>query len=139
MENKSRLLVYSTIIKALRNKPMKFQDLLQKIETETEIHDEQVSFSQRTFQRYIKDVDSLFSIEIKCNGFNEYYIESQESFGSFDTRLFEYFNVFSAMSQLKKIDQAVFTEQRCEMGSENMFAMVHSILNKLRVSFDLML
>jgi hypothetical protein len=135
MENKSRLFVYSAIIKALRTKPMKFNDLLSKVETETEIHDEFVSFSQRTFQRYIKDIDSLFSIEIKCNGYNEYYIESQENFGSFDSRLFEHFNVFSAMSQLKKIDQTVFTENRCQQGSENMFAMVHAILNNLKVSF----
>lgn len=135
MENRQRLLVYSAIIRAVKNKPMTFNELQTKLQKEESLSDGKTDFAQRTFQRYLKDINDLFGIEIKANGHNQYVIISEGEYTHFDNRLFEYFNIFSAMSQLKKINQTVYTEVRCEQGTENMFVMVHAIINTFKISF----
>ena len=55
------------IIKYLKTRPSSFDELYQYLITQQEITGENFDISQRTFQRDIKDIYSIYGLEIKFN------------------------------------------------------------------------
>lgn len=68
---------YFSIMGRLSNgKKMTYPQLKSYLENQLEQDDssEKIKFSIRTFQREIKEIESLFNVEIKCNNEGQYYI-----------------------------------------------------------------
>ena len=55
------------IIKRLKNRPSSFEDLHAYLLRQQELTNENYDISQRTFQRDLKDIYTIFGIEIKFN------------------------------------------------------------------------
>ena len=57
----------SLVIKYLRSRARTFDEIEMFLETESEIQAADLNISRRTFQRDIKEIESIWGIEIKYN------------------------------------------------------------------------
>lgn len=92
------------------------------------------SISRRTFQRDINEIRSLFNIDIQCNKNGQYYIE-EDDFSGFNNRIIEGFDLFSTLSAFQKKSSMVLLEDRCSIGTEHLFGILHAIENNFILKF----
>jgi proteasome accessory factor B len=72
-----------------------------------------VGFSQRTFQRDVKDIKNIFGVEIEYNRTSKgYYIADDESDTYNFERVLEAFDMFTIMNVTKNIVPYIQLEQR---------------------------
>ena len=86
------------IIKKLKNRPSSFEDLHSYLLQQQELTNENYDISQRTFQRDLKDIYSIFGIEIKFNKSEGKYEIIEEDFDKEYDRIFESFETLSAIN-----------------------------------------
>ena len=55
------------VIKKLKNKPCNFEEIRKYLLTQQEITGDNFDISQRTFQRDVKEISTIYGIEIKYN------------------------------------------------------------------------
>ncbi len=136
MENKNYLHRLLFIVKKLRHSgSASFDEINNYIQREFEVRDGIKSISIRTFQRDIKDIFELFNIDIKCNSLNKYYIAEDEHAG-FNNRMLEAFDVFNLLNIGEQIYPYVLFENRCQLGTQHLFGILHAIKNGFVVRFS---
>ncbi len=118
MSKKGYFQRYFTIIASIKKKKfISFEELetaVQKIAfSGFDASDTNIGFSKRTFQRDLKEIDALFSIEIKFDRKQKgYYIdEGIESTGS-SQRILEVFDIFHTVQMTQNFDEVIFLEPR---------------------------
>ncbi|WP_177762280.1 helix-turn-helix transcriptional regulator [Flavobacterium sp. I3-2] len=105
-----------------------FDEVLQKLENRSDA-DEDFVISKRTFQRDIKEIDSLFGIEIACNrSTNEYYIKEIYSEDG-KIRLLEAIEITSLIKSSNETEGIVFLEKRKANGTEYFSEIFKAIKN----------
>ena len=105
-----------------------FDEVLQKLENRSDA-DEDFVISKRTFQRDIKEIDSLFGIEIACNrSTNEYYIKEIYSEDG-KIRLLEAIEITSLIKSSNETEGIVFLEKRKANGTEYFSEILKAIKN----------
>lgn len=129
---------YNLIVNYLRRGKASFKDISNYLNRESEIHEYNFSVSQRTFQRDIKEILSIYSIEIKCNKSNGLYeiAEDIEDFSNKSNRqLLEAVDLFSALSLTSNFNQIIQFSTRIEKGTEHILGLLHAIKNRQYVRF----
>lgn len=108
-----------SIIKKLNTqKYASYESIEQYIEREMEllghdIGDEDWSYSKRTFQRDIKEISEVWGIEIAFDKKQKgYYIDNQHSFAINNQRLFEIYEMMTALQLTEDLNQIILFEQR---------------------------
>lgn len=105
-----------------------FDEVLQKLENRSDA-DEDFVISKRTFQRDIKEIDSLFGIEIACNrSTNEYYIKEIYSEDG-KIRLLQAIEITSLIKSSNETEGIVFLEKRKANGTEYFSEILKAIKN----------
>lgn len=136
MENRNYLHRLLFIIKKLRHSgSASFDEINDYIQREFEVRDGIKSISVRTLQRDINDIRELFNIDIKCNCLNRYYIAEDEQAG-FNNRMLEAFDIFNLINVGEKIYPHVLFENRCKIGTQHLFGLLHAIKNGFAVKFS---
>ena len=136
MSKREILSRYNLIINKLRRHPASFDEILDSLKTASEIHSANYVISQRTFQRYIKDIDELYGIEIRNDKrYNVYYINQQES-TPLNERIFEAFDTFHALNFSEQVSDCMAFENRRGLGTEHLFGLLHAIKNSVQVCFN---
>lgn len=122
----------SIIIKTLRKKPCTFKEILDVLE---DYRDYNLGCSIRTFQRDLKEIESLYKIEIKCNRSENAYEITDDQIGEHEERLLETFDLLNALNFTEKHSKKMLLEKRKPLGTEHLHGLLHAIDNRLEVTF----
>ena len=126
---------YNKIISILRRRPMSYEEVQNEIAMDPDAMEENLLTSQRTFQRDIKNIASIYEIEIESNkSTNQYYIKDDvEEIHS--RRLRENFEIVNAIRLSKGFGESLVFEERRSLGTEHMAGLIHAIQNQLTINF----
>lgn len=106
------------IINSLRNKPLSFDEINFKLENEESIDGNKLTCSQRTFQREIQAILSIYGIEIVCDRHtNKYFIKDLSENNAQTNRMLEALDLMNVLDRKKSISDYIFFESRKSTGS----------------------
>lgn len=130
------------LIKRLKGKPFStFEDLELYVTRQlTNLHMQDdtlvLGFSKRTLQRDIREIRTLFGIDITYDTSRKgYYINSTEYESSGFQRMIEAFDIFNSLNMTRDLASIVSAEQRRPAGTENMYGLLNAIKNCLQIKF----
>lgn len=129
---------HSLIINYLRRRKASFQDISDYLERESEMHDYNFMMSQRTFQRDIKEILSIYNVEIKCNkssGLYEIVEDAEDLADNSSLQLLEAIDLFSALNLTDNYKQLFQFSSRINKGTEHIFGLLHAIKNRQYLNF----
>lgn len=122
---------YLLIINYLKRGKASWNDILNHLETQSEIADYKYVISQRTFQRDISEIRTLWNYDIQNNKSTGYYfIAEDEEQNNENTHLLDSFNLFNALSLTNNYSDFIHFENRAPKGTEHIYGLLHSIKNK---------
>jgi proteasome accessory factor B len=132
---------YSLIIKRLEKSSANYAQIESYLMESTEFQDnETLTYSIRTLQRDIKDIEKLFSIEIKNEriGDKRYYIANRpEQDGNEHSQiLLESYQIINAINQYPDFANYVFAETRQPKGIQHFSSLLYAIQNRRIILFD---
>jgi predicted DNA-binding transcriptional regulator YafY len=108
---------------------------MQFIERQGELRGIQFNFSIRTFKRDREDIASIYGFEIEYNPSIKAYKINQDIQSEAENRIIEAFDVIDAFNIKTNINNYVLFEERQQLGSENLFGILHAIKNNLNINF----
>lgn len=122
---------YLLIINYLKRGKATWKDILNHLETQSEIADFNYVISQRTFQRDISEIRTLWNYDIQNNKSTGYYfIVEDEDQSNQNTHLLDSFNLFNALSLTNNYSNYINFESRTPKGTEHIYGLLHAIKNK---------
>lgn len=133
MSKQESLARHRLIIKKLRNNPSTFEEILEKLRMESDLHDLNFEISKRTFQRDLKEIEELYNIEIKNDRSKKVYYISNDSLDEFSERLFEVIDVFQLLNYNQSISKFVQFSTRKPMGTEHLNGLLYAIQNRFQI------
>lgn len=130
MTKRECFLRYLAIIEKLRNsREADFEEINEYLKRKSEITGYELNTSLRTFQRDLKDILSIFDVEIKCNTFGQYYIKS-DGYDDMQARMLEAFDLLHAIRMTNDLSSCMFPEKHGG-GTENIYGYIHAIKKQL--------
>lgn len=135
MSKKQFIKRHHLIINKLRKKPSTFDEIQDYLKIQSELDEENYEIEIRTFQRDLKEIASLYSIEIEYNRSSKLYQIIQDVNDINNERLVESFELFNALSLTENLSKYIILEKRKPMGTENMFGILHAIKNRFIIQF----
>lgn len=123
---------YLLIINYLKRGKARWNDVLNHLETQSEIAGYNYVISQRSFQRDINEIRTLWNYDIqndKSTGY--YFIADGEEHVNENTHLLDSFNLFNALSLTNNYSDFIQFESRTPKGTEHIYGLLHAIKNKL--------
>jgi predicted DNA-binding transcriptional regulator YafY len=142
MSKRGYILRYMMLIKRLKGKPFStFEDLEHYVTRQlANLHMQDdtliMGFSKRTLQRDIREIRTLFGIDITYDTSRKgYYINSTEYESSGFQRMIEAFDIFNSLNMTRDLASLVSVEPRRPAGTENMYGLLHAIKNNLQIKF----
>jgi predicted DNA-binding transcriptional regulator YafY len=126
---------YSKIISLLRRRPMSYQELQDEMALDPDAVEDKLLTSQRTLQRDIIDIASIYEIAIDSDKrTNKYYIKEDVE-ETYSRRLRENFEIVDAIKMTRGFGDTLIFEERRPLGTEHMSGFIHAIQNNLAVEF----
>lgn len=115
---------------------MSYDEIQREIALDHSSIDEDLLTSQRTFQRDIKNIATIYDIEIGSDkSTNKYFIKDDvEEIHS--RRLRENSEIVNAIRLSKGFGESLLFEERRSLGTEHMAGLIHAIQNRLSVKFE---
>ncbi len=133
---------YLLILKKLKLSPFcSFEELNRFISEQSEylqLHDDSLSigFSKRTLQRDLKEIRTLFGIDIEYSKSGKgYYISQNETENVNSQRVLEAFEIFNSLNVANNLAPFVSTEKQKPIGTEHLQKLLYAIKNKLIIRF----
>ena len=114
---------------------MSYQELQDEMSLDPDAVEDKLLTSQRTLQRDIIDIASIYEIEIESEkSTNKYYIrEDVEAIDS--RRLRENYEIVNAIKMSKGFGDTLIFEERRHLGTEHMAGLIHAIQNNVYTEF----
>ena len=124
------------IINKLRRTPLSFSELSDYLQLESEIQSLDFSISKRTFQREIKNVSTIYNIEIIYDSeIGKYKID--EDFSKPEQQLLlEKIDLYSAFNAKKSLSNKIDFEQNNSKGTQFLKEILQAIENKNPLKFS---
>lgn len=135
MSKRESIARYILIIKKIRKHPATFAEIADYLDSESALQSYNFNVSNRTFQRDLNDICSLYNIDIKYD-FSEkvYYLNFDEK-EEINERVLEAFDTFSALNLADRLSNNLHFEKRRSQGTEYLHDLLHAINNQLQISF----
>ena len=128
---------YLIIINYLKRGQASWGDILNHLETQSEISGYNYVISQRTFQRDISEIRSLWNCDIQNNkSTGVYFIAEGEDEQDENSELLDSFNLFNALSLTNNYSNYIQFESRVPKGTEHIYGLLHAIKNKFVVEIE---
>lgn len=127
---------WSLILQKLKKRPASFNEVYDFLEEESEIQGYDFRISVRTFQRDIREIESVFGIEIQYDRSNKVYQITEDTNSGIKERMLEAFDTFNALQISERISDYIHFENRKSRGTENLYGLLHAIKNKQLISFS---
>jgi len=122
--------------KLRRVKRATFEEIADYLMRESEIQGYDFNISKRTFQRDILEMASIYGVCIKFDYSGKYYYIDDEFKPEMSDRFFEAFDVYNALRVSERNKEYIYLEKRQTQGTEHLYGLLHSIKNRLQVSFS---
>ncbi|MBX9886552.1 MAG: WYL domain-containing protein [Flavobacteriaceae bacterium] len=135
MSKKQFIKRHHLIINKLRSSPCSFKDLQDHLEKHSLDNDENYVISKRTYERDLKEIGEIYSIEIKYQRSHNVYEIVQDAHEVENGRLIESFQIFNALSLSDSVSNQIIVEKRKRLGAEHMHGLLHAIKNRFEVQF----
>lgn len=133
MANRKQLTRLLAITEKLRNnKEASFEEISDYLKRKSEITGDDLNITLRTFQRDIKDIFSIFDVEIKCNSYHKYYIQ-YDGANEMQPRMFEAFDILNALKITNDLSLYIHPEKHGG-GTENIYGFIHAIKKRLVIN-----
>jgi predicted DNA-binding transcriptional regulator YafY len=114
---------YFLIIKKLRLGPATFEEICDYLS----LKDDELITSKRTFQRDIKEIASLFDIEIEYDFVNRAYMIDEGVPTDLSSRMLEAFDMFHALNMSENLSPYIHFESRKPQGTEHFHELLQAI------------
>ncbi|WP_034886121.1 helix-turn-helix transcriptional regulator [Gillisia sp. JM1] len=124
------------IISLLRLRPMGYDEVQDEMNMDPDSRGESLMTSQRTFQRDILDIASIYGIEIESDRSNKKYFIKDDMEETHSQRLRENFEILNAIRLSKSLGNSLVFEERRSLGTQNMAGLLHAIQNSSKVKFE---
>lgn len=131
MSKRESFLRYSHIINRLQKSPATFKEIRSYLDLMSELQDYDFSISNRTLQRDIVDIRSMFNNDIQYDFKRKVYFIADESKSDSNARMLEAFEMFNALNLADELTQHVHFEKRKPQGTEHFYGILHAIKNNL--------
>ncbi len=127
---------YNKIISLLRMRDMSYKELQDEIAMDPDACEYNMLTSQRTLQRDIQGIASVYEIEITSDkSRNKYYIK--EDIKDIQTsRIRENYELVNAIRMAKGFVNTLIFENRRHLGTEHMAGLIYAIQNSLIAEFQ---
>jgi predicted DNA-binding transcriptional regulator YafY len=124
------------ILERLRKNPCTFKELQAFIKKRFSYEGEEYEILKRTFERDVKEILSIYGVEIKFNRREKVYEIVQESNEGKTNRLMESYQMYNALSMSDSVANHLIVEKRKPLGTENMYGLLHAIQHQVEVRFE---
>lgn len=121
------------VIKTLKSKPCNFEEIRKYLLSQQEITGDNFDISQRTFQRDLKEINTIYGIEIRYNKKEEWYEIAEEVEEKPFERIIEAFETLSALNFSNHVSSKLILEKRANKGTEHMHGLLYAIENSLEI------
>lgn len=119
----------------MRKRSSTFKEIQEKLALESELQDYDFNISKRTFQRDVKDINSIYSIAIQYDfSLKTYFIDFEDQ-QDVKGRVLEAFDIFNALNISDRLSNHIHFEQRKPQGTDHLFGLLHAIKNNLQLKF----
>lgn len=121
------------IIRRLKSRATSFEEIKSYLLQQQEITNDNFDISQRTFQRDLKDINSIYGITIAFNKKEGWYEITDEDEEKPFERIIEAFETVSALNYSDQVSKNLFLEKRSGKGTEHMHGLLYAIENRFEV------
>ena len=122
------------ILEKLRKKPCDFKELQEYVRKQFMYEDVDYELLKRTFERDLKEIESIYGVEIKYIRKERVYEIIQEADEGNTNRLMETSQIFNALSVSDSVANHLILEKRKSLGTENMYGLLHAIQKQVEVN-----
>ncbi len=125
------------IINFLKKGKASWDDIEFHLESQSELEGYNYMISQRTFQRDLIEIRSLYHIDIQNDkSIGLYYIAEQEGDMKNSSQLLDSFNLYNALSLTSNYSDYIQFESRVPKGTEHILPILNAIKNKLTIEIE---
>jgi proteasome accessory factor B len=122
------------IITKLQKHACTFADLDQYLLTKN-IDDKKYDCDIRTFQRDVKEIETLFGIVIKYNRRDKVYFLEEEAMDEIGVRMLETFDIYKTLNDFDSASKYVHFSKRKAVGGHHIYAILTAIKSRKMISF----
>lgn len=126
---------YIFIINRLKSRAATFEELHDYLLRQQQITGDKLEISQRTLQRDLNEIRSLFDIDIQYNRRESVYEIVASDTEKPIERIIETYEVINALNYANNVKQKLFLEQRNNPGTTHLHGLLHAIDHRFVVSF----
>jgi len=135
MAKQDYILRYLTIIKKLRkNREATFEEIKEYLREESEIQDRPFSISNRTFQRDLNEIRTLFKIDIQFNFSSKVYYIADDQQSDLNNRMLESIDTINSLKLASDITRYMIFEKRKAKGTQHFYGLLHAIKNRIVIN-----
>lgn len=135
MTKRESVLRYIHIMNKLRTGPATFEQIDAYLTRQSELQGAVFNMSKRQFQRDLKDIESIFEVEIKFDFRRKIYAINEDESSEMSQRRMEALDVFNALKIGESSSKSIHFEKRKPQGTENLHGLLHAIKNQRQISF----
>lgn len=135
MSKRESISRYNLIIQKLRKRPATFREIADYLEQESELQEYDFRVSNRTFQRDVNDIRSIWGFDIQYDFKRKVYSIEMDGQSETNERIMEAFDTFNALNVSERLSKSILFEKRKPQGTENLYGLLHAIKNKLQIKF----
>lgn len=136
MSKKQYIQRHLLIINKLKSKSSSFEEIKSYLKKQEEIFDEDFDISKRTFQRDLKEINSIFEIEITYNKKEGWYEIVEDDLEKPYERIIEAVETINAISISNSVSNKLILEKKKSSGTEHMYGILQAIENNLVLKFE---
>jgi predicted DNA-binding transcriptional regulator YafY len=123
------------IIKKLRRAPASYLEIATYLEQESVLQEYDFNVSQRTFQRDLTDIRSIYNIDIQYDFSLKHYFIEFDLKPEINERIMEAFDIFNALNLSERISGYIDFEKKRPQFTENIYGLIHAIENHSIITF----
>ena len=136
MSKKQHIHRHLLIINKLKSTPSSFEDIKSFFQKQQDILEEDFEISKRTFQRDLKEIQSIYEIEIHYNKKERWYEIVEDDLEKPFERIIEAVETINAIKLSTSVSNKLLLEKRKASGTEYMQGLLHAIEHNLLVTFE---
>ncbi len=135
MTKRESVLRYIHIMNKLRTGPATFEQIDAYLTRHSELQESNFNMSKRQFQRDLKDIESIFEVEIKYDFSRKVYAINEDELSEVSQRRMEALDIFNALKISESSSLSIHFEKRKPQGTENLHGLLYAIKNQFQLSF----
>ncbi len=135
MTKRESVLRYIHIMNRLRTGPASFEQIDTYLSRQSELQGGNFNMSKRQFQRDLKDIESIFEVEVNYDFKLKVYAINEDENSEMSKRRMEALDTFNALKIGESSYRSIHFEKRKPQGTENFYGLLHAIKNQMQISF----